>query len=98
MRIIYWENEETAKNSDFFRTNSQRDIIEIPLPEFISAARYAIEQQISMPIEDLKRVTAQLFGFNRKTTTLDNITERAIMILIERGICKYADGMVSLND
>lgn len=97
-RIIYWENEETAKNSDFFRTNSQRDIMEIPLPEFISAARYAIEQQISMPIEDLKRVTAQLLGFNRKTTTLDNITERAIMILIERGVCKYADGMVSLND
>ena len=64
----------------------------------MSAARYAIEQQISMPMEDLKRLTSQLLGFSRKGTNLDIATEQAIQILIEREIFKHVDGMVSMND
>ena len=64
----------------------------------MSAARYAIEQQISMPIEDLKRLTSQLLGFSRKGANLDMVTEQAIQILINRGIFKCTDGMVSMNN
>ena len=96
--IIYWENKEKAKDSDFYRINSKRDILDIPVLEVMSAARYAIEQQISMPMEDLKRLTSQLLGFSRKGTNLDIATEQAIQILIEREIFKHVDGMVSMND
>ena len=68
---IYWENKEKAKYSDFYRINSKRDILDIPILEVMSAARYAIEQQISMPMEDLKRLTSQLLGFSRKGANLD---------------------------
>ncbi|WP_294607171.1 DUF3320 domain-containing protein [uncultured Bacteroides sp.] len=96
--IIYWESEEKAKDADFYRINSKRDILDIPVLEVMSAARYAIEQQISMPIEDLKRLTSQLLGFSRKGANLDMVTEQAIQILIDRGIFKHTDGMVSMND
>ena len=96
--IIYWENKEKAKDSDFYRINSKRDILDIPVLEVMSAARYAIEQQISMPMEDLKRLTSQLLGFSRKGTNLDIATEQAIQIMIEREIFKHVDGMVSMND
>ncbi|EKU89143.1 DUF3320 domain-containing protein [Bacteroides oleiciplenus] len=96
--IIYWESEEKAKNADFYRINSKRDILDIPVLEVMSAARYAIEQQISMPIEDLKRLTSQLLGFSRKGANLDMVTEQAIQILINRGIFKCTDGMVSMNN
>lgn len=95
---IYWESEEKAKDADFYRINSKRDILDIPVLEVMSAARYAIEQQISMPIEDLKRLTSQLLGFSRKGANLDMVTEQAIQILIDRGIFKHTDGMVSMND
>ena len=95
---IYWENKEKAKYSDFYRINSKRDILDIPILEVMSAARYAIEQQISMPMEDLKRLTSQLLGFSRKGANLDNATEQAIQILIKKGIFKHIDGMVSMNN
>ncbi len=97
-QTIYWENKEKAKDDDFFRADSKRDILDIPIMEVISATHYAIEQQISMPIEDLKRVIAQLLGFNRRNANIDIATDKAIQTLIERGVCRYADGMVSLND
>ena len=38
------EDEEKAKDCDFYRINSKRDILDIPILEVMSAARYAIEQ------------------------------------------------------
>nr|WP_320966490.1 hypothetical protein [Bacteroides intestinalis] len=64
----------------------------------MSAARYAIEQQISMPIEDLKRLTSQLLGFSRKGNNLDMVTEQTIQLLINKGIFSHANGMVSMNN
>ena len=64
----------------------------------MSAARYAIEQQISMPIEDLKRLTSQLLGFSRKGNNLDMVTEQTIQLLIDQGIFSHANGMVSMNN
>lgn len=96
--IIYWENKEKAKDCDFYRINSKRDILDIPILEVMSAARYAIEQQISMPIEDLKRLTSQLLGFSRKGNNLDMVTEQTIQLLINKGIFSHANGMVSMNN
>ena len=96
--IIYWEDEEKAKDCDFYRINSKRDILDIPILEVMSAARYAIEQQISMPTEDLKRLTSQLLGFSRKRNNLDMITEQAIQLLIDKEIFSHANGMVSMNN
>lgn len=92
--VIYWESEEKAKDSDFYRINSKRDILDIPILEVMSAARYAIEQQISLPAEDLKRLTSQLLGFSRKGTNLELATEQAIQILIEKGIFNYTNGKI----
>lgn len=96
--IIYWEDEEKAKDCDFYRINSKRDILDIPILEVMSAARYAIEQQISMPTEDLKRLTSQLLGFSRKRNNLDMATEQAIQLLIDKEIFSHANGMVSMNN
>ena len=96
--IIYWEDEEKAKDCDFYRINSKRDILDIPILEVMSAARYAIEQQISMPTEDLKRLTSQLLGFSRKGNNLDMVTEQTIQLLIDQGIFSHANGMVSMNN
>ena len=96
--IIYWEDEEKAKDCDFYRINSKRDILDIPILEVMSAARYAIEQQISMPTEDLKRLTSQLLGFSRKGNNLDMVMEQTIQLLIDQGIFSHANGMVSMNN
>lgn len=66
---IYWENKEKSDNYTFYRINSNRDILDIPILEVMNAACYAIEQQFSMPLEDLKKSTSLLLGFSKKERT-----------------------------
>ena len=95
---IYWENEDKSKKYECYRVNSKRDILDIPILEVMNATCYAIEQQISMPVEDLKRLTSQILGFSRKGTNLELATENAILILIEKNILKNADGIISFQN
>ncbi len=92
---IYWKDEEQSKGYSLYRVDSKRDILDIPIIEVMNAARYAIEQQISMPIGDLKKVTSQILGFGRKRTNQDMVTDRAIQLLISRNIFTNNDGMIS---
>lgn len=96
--VIYWENEEKSIDYNFYRINSTRDIQDIPIIEVMNAARYIIEQQISMPLEDLKRSTSQVLGFGRKGINLDQATEKAIQMLINKGIFCNSNDMISLRD
>lgn len=81
--VIFWESKDQAENYSFYRINSKRDIQDIPILEVMNAARYAIEQQLSMPMEDLKKTTSQLLGFSKKGANIDQATELAIRNLIK---------------
>lgn len=84
--VIYWKSEEDSKDYRYYRVHSDRDILDIPLLEVMNAARYVIEQQLSMPKEDLKRMISQTLGFPRKNINMDMMAENAICKLIENGI------------
>lgn len=93
--VIYWDNKDKSVDYNFYRINSKRDILDIPIIEVMNAACYAIEQQISMPLEDLKRSTSQVLGFTRKKADLDQATEKAIQKLIDNGTFCNSNGMIS---
>ena len=95
---IYWENKEMSDNYTFYRVNSNRDILDIPILEVMNAACCAIEQQFSMPLEDLKKSTSLLLGFSKKGANIDMVTEKAIRSLIKKGIFKDTNGMISMSD
>jgi very-short-patch-repair endonuclease len=91
---IYWENADKAKNYKIYRVNSKRDILDIPIIEVMNATRYVISQQISLPVEDLKRLTSQVLGFSRKGKNLDNSTDRAITILKSQEVLIDKNGII----
>jgi hypothetical protein len=95
---IYWENEEKAKDYKYYRIHSDRDIQEIPIIEVMNAARYVVSQQLSLPLDDLKRVTSQVLGFSHIGSNLDFTIHRAIKILLSRDVLMEKDGLISFKE
>ena len=91
----YWIDKKAAQNYTSYRINSNRDIQDIPIIEVMNATLYVIEQQFSMPLEDLKKVTSQVLGFSRKGANMDAIMEEAIRILIKKKLLYNNNGIIS---
>ncbi|MBO7418596.1 MAG: DUF3320 domain-containing protein [Bacteroidaceae bacterium] len=96
--MVYWIDQVVASGYTYYRVESKRDISEVPLIELMNAAIYAVEQQISIPREDLKKVISSLLGFSRKGINVDNAAERAIQLLINQGKLKEEVGKIVLNN
>lgn len=93
---IYWINESASKDYHTYRINSKRDVLDIPIVEVMNAALYIVDQQISMPVEDLKRLASQVLGFARKGTNVDLATSKAVNLLLENGTLQETNGMISI--
>jgi len=78
-----WTDFEASKDYKQFRTESDRAIDEIPLIEIINAILYAVEQQVAVPLDDLKSLTAKILGFSRQGDKIVSSVERALVILVK---------------
>ena len=94
---VYWVDRVVASGYTFYRVDSKREIADVPITELMNAALYAVEQQISIPREDLKKAISNLLGFSRKGANVDAAAERAIQLLIERNKLKEEVGKITLN-
>lgn len=82
----YWTSKAASEGYDYYRVDSKRTIQEIPLVEVMNATLYVIEQQVSLPKEDLKHIVAVQLGFSRKGANVDTATEQAIQFLLRDGL------------
>ena len=94
---IYWESKEVSLDYPYYRTDSKRDIIDIPINEIMNAVHFVVEQLFSIPVEELKKMTSQLLGFARKGTNVDIQVMKAINLLIGRGILYDNNGNLMLK-
>lgn len=66
---------------------TKRNIEEIPVSEIVNAMKYILQQQISLPMEELVRETAKEFGFARTGNLVKERMEIAIQSMVSSGIC-----------
>ena len=83
--MTYWTDSKLWQTYSLYRIDSGRDIQDIPTVELMNAAMYAIEQQVSVPRDALKKGVSQLLGFGRKGTAVDAAIDAAINRLIAQG-------------
>ena len=95
---VYWIDKVVAFDYSYYRVESKRDIADVPLIELMNAALYPVEQQISIPREDLKKVISTLLGFSRKGANVDMAAEKAVNTLISMGKLKEEYGKITLNN
>ena len=93
----YWKDRQSGDNYKCFRTDSGRDADDIPVIELMNAITYAVEQQIAVPVDDLKRQVAQLMGFTRRTTKTDAAVDAAARKLISKGVIEIKDGQMVMK-
>jgi very-short-patch-repair endonuclease len=77
--------EEDRANYEGHRSLEGREIEEIPIEELANAMHYLVEQQVSVPTKELKRLTAHLVGKALRGKDLMNCLDTAIEMLKASG-------------
>jgi len=95
-QTLYWDNALVAAAYDCYRTGSDRDVADIPLIELMNAMAYAVEQQVSVPTDDLKRQTIRMLGFSRSGVKAEQATQQALSELVSRGVVVVTDSLATL--
>ena len=94
-----WQNDVMPDSFTIYRTpaegDEKRSMDEIPPQEIANAVNEIIKNQISMTREDLVRVTAAVFGYNRIGGAIESAVEKGIACAIEKGFVKDENGRVS---
>lgn len=73
---------------------SRRDADDLPPEEIANAALSTLQGQISLPLDDLVREVARLFGYQRIGQNVDRCLRSGIALLLSRGAAEDRDGLV----
>ena len=74
--------------------NARRDATDLPPEEIANAAQHLLNQHISLPMDDLVRETARLFGYQRTGPRVEHAMSRGIALLLRRHTAREEGGMV----
>ena len=90
----FWMNEEQMNAYIQFRPVSERNAVDLPPREIANGIKHVLESQIGLPIKDLIRVTAQLFGFSRTGNNVESAMMNGIQMAVKLGYVKIENDRV----
>ena len=90
-----WTSEDRLKGWNKYRKASGREIEEIPPCEIGNCIAYLVQQQGTIPSNELKRVVAHQFGFPRVGQKVDKYLEECIQLMIANEKLREDNGMIS---
>ena len=101
-RIYVWNRCDLLEGYKTFRISgtderSRRGPADLPPEEIANAALYILGQQIALPLEDLVRETARVFGFLRTGQNVSSYINDGIMLLLKKGEALETDGKIVLK-
>ncbi|MCD7938187.1 MAG: DUF3320 domain-containing protein, partial [Tannerellaceae bacterium] len=94
---FFWKNEEQCLGYRDFRPVSDREAAELPPEEVANGIRSILLEQVSMPMQDLIRLTGQLFGFARSGTNIDAAMFRGLQEATRRDFVKFSGGKIVIR-
>lgn len=89
---FFWKDEQQYLSYCIYRTNSNRDAVDLPPEEVANGVKQILENEISLPTTDLSRICAQLFGFARSGSNVDAAMHRGVKEAIRRGFIRVESG------
>lgn len=95
-QLVVWKEDADVAEYNTFRTASERDSSDVPIEEFACAMRYVLAQQVSLPLDDLKKQTSSQMGFARVGGNLDDLLMQAYAVLVQQGKLTETDGRIML--
>lgn len=98
--VYIWKSGQSPEEYDSVRLSNgadKRAIEDVPPEEIVTAVRYVLSKQFSMPYSDLIRETAKTIGYTRGTN-VDRQIGYAVNIAVARGWAKCEGDKVILSD
>ena len=96
-RVFYWNKEQDPDHFDVYRTDSERDALDIAPEEVVVAICEVLEQQGALPEEDLLREAARCLGFSRVRDMIIQSMQRGLHKALDSGRAFIEGGRVKLK-
>ena len=89
--VFYWLLEQEPDNYEGYRVdnsteNVKRSMEDVASVEIINALMEVLDEQISLPKEDLIRETAKKFGYTRLGTIIDSSVSFSIEVAMSKNL------------
>lgn len=94
--IFYWTQDQNPENYDKYRPDSGRDALDIAPEEIAVAICRILEEQVSIPTENLKKEVAQRMGFARLSENVNHSVSRGIDYALSKNRIVIQDDRVKL--
>lgn len=95
--VIFWKSEEQYRTYSAYRPNSKRDAADLPPEEVANAIRQMVRDCISLPLSDLIKGCAKLFGFTRMGTKIEAAIQRGLQEALKQGFIKTDNDRVMID-
>lgn len=93
---FFWMNEEQCCSYALFRLHSGREVADLPPEEVANGVRQVLTEAISLPVPDLLKACAQLFGFNRTGANIDVVMQRGVQEAVKRKYARMENDKVAI--
>lgn len=94
---VVWTDQETSLTYKWYRTDNERDILDIPMVEIRNAVLEAIREQFSIAMENVTLIGAKKLGFTRRGSNVELAFKLALQQLLEAGIIEEKEGRLTLH-
>lgn len=94
--IFYWNPGQEPAACDTYRPRSEREALDIAPEEVAVAIKRILREQVSLPVESLKREVAQTFGYTRLGDNVNASITRAIDYALARNLVTLSGDRLKL--
>lgn len=96
-RTFFWHDVYQCQTYADYRPLSDRDAADLPPEEIANAMKEIVSEQVGLPTDDLIRITAQLFGFSRRGSNLNDFMLQGLQEAVKRDFVKIENDKVVIN-
>ena len=100
--VVFWNSTLDSENYEGYRVatinGQKRDAEDIPSDEIANGVKEILNNQISLPKEDLIREASKLFGFARAGAQVELAMKKGIETAFSRGVFLEKGGRILINE
>ena len=94
--VFCWKDEAQYRSYAEYRPDSDRDAADLPPEETANAIRQILTDSISLPLPDLTKACAQIFGFVRMGSNIEASMLRGIQEAVKKNYARVENGRATI--
>ena len=94
--VFCWKDEAQYRSYAEYRPDSDRDAADLPPEETANAIRQILTDSISLPLPDLIKACAQIFGFARMGSNIEASMLRGIQEAVKKNYARVENGRATI--